>query len=108
MARLTMHRGVERRGARRRISPLRALIDGHRYRVMDWSDTGFAVGGFDGEVRPGQVMVVTVAVPLSGPRGRVRLTATVARYDQDRRVLAFSFSDGDAAAVELFTRYAME
>lgn len=101
--------GTERRRARRRCAPLRAIIDGERYRILNWSNNGFAISDFRGEsLALGEPLDLTIAIPLSGPKGRTRIQVRVSRYDANRKVLAFSFRSIDDRTFEILTRYAAD
>jgi len=102
--------GGERRRARRRHSPLRAIIDGNRYEIVNWSANGFAIRDFaGGKVTLGQPFLLTIAIPLSGPQGSARISVRVTRYDAVKGVLAFAFGQSvDDRTLEILTRYALD
>lgn len=100
---------IERRRARRRFAPLRAIIGGERYRVLDWSKNGFAISGWNGgALGTGQPVDLILAIPLSGPKGRTRLTVHVTRHDPQKNVVAFAFGSIDNTTFEILTRYAQD
>jgi hypothetical protein len=108
-ARLPVHPREERRRARRRVAPLRALIDGQRYQIVNWSNNGFAISDFPGgNLTLGQPFDLTIAIPLSGPKGRVRIQVHVTRYDAKASILAFAFGSIDDLTFEILTRYAVD
>lgn len=102
--------GGDRRRARRRHSPLRAIIDGNRYEIVNWSANGFAIRDFaGGKVTLGQPFLLTIAIPLSGPQGSARISVRVTRYDAVKGVLAFAFGQSvDDRTLEILTRYALD
>jgi hypothetical protein len=102
--------GNDRRRARRRHSPLRAIIDGQRYEIVNWSANGFLITDFRaGKVTLGQPFLLTIAIPLSGPQGHARIRVRVTRYDAAKGLLAFAFGQSvDDRTLEILTRYATD
>ena len=82
----------ERRRARRLSgNHVVATIAGVSYRCIDWSARGLLVDGFDSDVRINDRLRVRVEAP--GFPGGGQLTATIIRYDADRKHLALDFGD---------------
>lgn len=88
-----MGRPTERRGHDRySVDDIVLIVSGHRYRIENWSISGFVCSGFRRNAEVGQKIICVVDVPNGERRMPLPIEAMVVRSDKVKGVMAARFT----------------
>ena len=97
-----------RRDRRVMMPPIQIEIAGEEFTTVDWSLGGFLAGPYDGDLKKGDRVRVTIIATVRGELRRHAAGAEVIRDGKDDGLLAAKFDRLDEHAIDTLERVIME